>query len=134
MNDAEVPGTEVLCVYEWGRRARQLRWLGLICLAGGRSLRCYLWKQWGRRGYRELKRQRVSVDLAWNTAKLAQGPWRLSQSPALTIALPAKYFRKLGLPSLGRRSQRPNQALQPDGRARRRTPVSLSDPGTDRGR
>ena len=65
-----------------------------------RRLRCYLWKQWGRRGYRELKRRGVSVDLAWNTAKSAHGPWRLSQSPALNIALPAKYFRKLGLPRL----------------------------------
>jgi hypothetical protein len=65
-----------------------------------RRLRCYLWKQWGRRGYRELKRRGVSVDLAWNTAKSAHGPWRLSQSPALTIALPAKHFRELGLPSL----------------------------------
>jgi RNA-directed DNA polymerase len=42
----------------------------------------------------------VSVDLAWNTSKSAHGPWRLSQSPALTIALPAKYFREMGLPSL----------------------------------
>ena len=65
-----------------------------------RRLRCYLWKQWGRRGYRELKRRGVSTDLAWNTSKSAHGPWRLSQSPGLTIALPAKYFRKLGLPSL----------------------------------
>jgi len=65
-----------------------------------RRLRCYLWKQWGRRGYRELKRLGVSTDLAWNTAKSAHGPWRLSQSPALTIALPARHFRKLGLPSL----------------------------------
>lgn len=65
-----------------------------------RRLRCYLWKQWGRRGYRELKRRGVSVDLAWNTAKSAHGPWRLSQSPALTIALSARYFRMLGLPRL----------------------------------
>ena len=65
-----------------------------------RRLRCYLWKQWGRRGYRELKRRGVSVDLAWNTSKSAHGPWRLSQSPALTIALPAKYFQRLGLPRL----------------------------------
>jgi RNA-directed DNA polymerase len=65
-----------------------------------RRLRCYLWKQWGRRGYRELKRRGVSTDLAWNTAKSAHGPWRLSQSPALTIALTAGYFRLLGLPRL----------------------------------
>jgi RNA-directed DNA polymerase len=65
-----------------------------------RRLRCYLWKQWGRRGYRELKRRGVSTDLAWNTAKSAHGPWRLSQSPALTIALSAKNFRRMGLPRL----------------------------------
>jgi hypothetical protein len=33
-----------------------------------RRLRCYLWKQWGRRGYRELRRRGVSRELAWNTA------------------------------------------------------------------
>jgi hypothetical protein len=65
-----------------------------------RRLRCYAWKQWGRRGYRELKRRGVSTDLAWNTSKSAHGPWRLSQSPALVFAMPARYLRSLGLPSL----------------------------------
>jgi RNA-directed DNA polymerase len=65
-----------------------------------RRLRCYLWKQWGRRGYRELRRLGVSRDLAWNTAKSAHGPWRLSRSPGLAFALPAKYFANLGLPRL----------------------------------
>lgn len=65
-----------------------------------RRLRCYLWKQWGRRGYRELKRLGVSRDLAWNTAKSAHGPWRLSRSPGLAFALPAKYLAALGLPRL----------------------------------
>jgi len=65
-----------------------------------RRLRCYLWKQWGRRGYRELKKLGVSSDLAWNTTKSAHGPWRLSRSPGLAFALPAKYFEKLGLPTL----------------------------------
>jgi len=65
-----------------------------------RRLRSYHWKQWGRRGYRELRRRGISRDLAWNTAKSAHGPWRLSQSPALAIALPARYFAALGLPSL----------------------------------
>jgi RNA-directed DNA polymerase len=65
-----------------------------------RRLRSYHWKQWGRRGYRELRKRGVSRDLAWNTAKSAQGPWRLSQSPALVIALPARYFAALGLPNL----------------------------------
>ena len=65
-----------------------------------RRLRCYLWKQWGRRGYRELLKRGVSRDLAWNTAKSAHGPWRLSRSPGLAFALPAKYFARLGLPRL----------------------------------
>jgi RNA-directed DNA polymerase len=65
-----------------------------------RRLRCYLWKQWGRRGYRELRKLGVSRDLAWNTAKSAHGPWRLSRSPGLAFALTAKYFASLGLPRL----------------------------------
>jgi len=65
-----------------------------------RRLRSYHWKQWGRRGYRELRKRGVSRALAWNTCKSAHGPWRLSQSPALVIALPWRYFAALGLPSL----------------------------------
>ena len=65
-----------------------------------RKLRCYTWKQWGRAGYRELRRRGVSVREAWNTSKSAHGPWRLSKTPALALALPARYFSSLGLPSL----------------------------------
>ncbi len=65
-----------------------------------RKLRCYHWKQWGRAGYRELRRRGVSVREAWNTSKSAHGPWRLSKTPALALALPARYFRNLGLPCL----------------------------------
>ena len=68
-----------------------------------RKLRCYHWKQWGRAGYRELRRRGVSVREAWNTAKSAHGPWRLSQTPALVLALPARYFERIGLPCLVRR-------------------------------
>jgi RNA-directed DNA polymerase len=71
-----------------------------------RRLRGYLWKQWGRRRYRELRRRGVSRDLAWNTVKSAHGPWRLSRSPALAIALPGRYFDALGLPRLPRGSYR----------------------------
>jgi RNA-directed DNA polymerase len=71
-----------------------------------RRLRCYLWKQWGRRQYRALRRRGVSRDLAWNTVKSAHGPWRLSRSPALAIALPGRYFDSLGLPRLHRRPRR----------------------------
>jgi RNA-directed DNA polymerase len=65
-----------------------------------RRLRCYLWKQWGGRGYRELRKRGVSRDLAWNTAKSAHGPWRLSRSPGLAFALTARYFSGLGVPTL----------------------------------
>jgi len=65
-----------------------------------RRLRCYLWKQWGRGGYKELRRRGVSRDLAWNTCKSAHGPWRLSRSPGLAFALPGNYFTSLGVPRL----------------------------------
>jgi hypothetical protein len=51
------------------------------------------WKQWGRAGYRELRRRGVSVREAWNTSKSAHGPWR---PRALALALPARYFSSLG--------------------------------------
>ena len=69
-----------------------------------RRLRCYLWKQWGRAGYRRLVERGVTRDLAWYTAKSAHGPWRLSRSPALSFALPKKYFLRMGLPLLYERS------------------------------
>ena len=65
-----------------------------------RRLRCYLWVQWGARGYRELRKRGVTRDLAWNTSKSGHGPWRLSMSPALSYALPTGYFVELGLPLL----------------------------------
>ena len=65
-----------------------------------RRLRCYAWKQWGSAGYRELRKRGISVRDARNTSKSAQGPWRLSQTPALTLALPVKLFREMGLPEL----------------------------------
>ncbi len=65
-----------------------------------RKLRCYQWKQWGRAGYRELRKRGVSVREAWNTSKSAHGPWRLSKTPALSLAMPARYFANLGLPAL----------------------------------
>ena len=68
-----------------------------------RKLRCYHWRQWGRAGYRELRRRGVSVREAWHTSKSAHGPWRLSNTPALAQALPARYFSNLGLPSLAAR-------------------------------
>ena len=65
-----------------------------------RRLRSYIWWQWGKSGYRQLRKRGVNRRLAWYTSKSAHGPWRLSHSPALAIALPTCYFAKLGLPSL----------------------------------
>jgi len=66
-------------------------------------LRCHPWKQWGRAGYRELPKRGVSVRQAWHTSKSAHGPWRVSQTPALSIALPLRFFEEMGLPSLAPR-------------------------------
>ena len=63
----------------------------------------YVWKQWGESGYRMLRKRGVSRDLAWNTAKSAHGPWRLSRSPALAFALAARYFRNHRLAELAAR-------------------------------
>ena len=65
-----------------------------------RQSRCYLWKQWGPAGYRELRKRGVSVREAWNTSKSAHGPWRIYQTLAFAFALPLRFFETLGLPSL----------------------------------
>jgi RNA-directed DNA polymerase len=67
-----------------------------------RRLRAIAWKQWKRGSTRfaELRRCGVGRDLAAQTAGSPHGPWRLSNSPALTIALPNAFFASLGLVSL----------------------------------
>jgi RNA-directed DNA polymerase len=67
-----------------------------------RRLRAIVWKQWrrGRTRYAELRRRGVGQDLAACSAGSPHGPWRLSNSPALTIALPNAFFGSLGLASL----------------------------------
>jgi len=67
-----------------------------------RRLRSVIWKQWKRGPVRfaELHKRGVGKDLAAQTAGSAHGPWRLSNSPALAMALPNVYFASLGLPSL----------------------------------
>jgi RNA-directed DNA polymerase len=67
-----------------------------------RRLRAIAWKQWkrGRTRYAELRRRGVGRDLAARTAGSPHGPWRLSHSPALTIALSNASLISLGLPSL----------------------------------
>ena len=67
-----------------------------------RRLRSVVWKQWksARVRFAELSKRGVSKDLAAKTAGSAHGPWRLSNSPALSIALPNAYFASLGLTPL----------------------------------
>jgi RNA-directed DNA polymerase len=67
-----------------------------------RRLRATAWKQWkrGRRRFAQLRKRGVGKNLAAKTAGSAHGPWRLANSPALTIALPNAYFSSLGLPTL----------------------------------
>jgi RNA-directed DNA polymerase len=67
-----------------------------------RRLRATAWKQWkhGRARFAELRRRGVGRDLAAQTAGSPHGPWRLSNSPALSLSLPNAYFRSLGLTSI----------------------------------
>jgi RNA-directed DNA polymerase len=67
-----------------------------------RRLRAVVWKQWKRSKVRfaELSKRGVSKDLAAQTVGSAHGPWRLSNSPALNVALPNAYFASLGLTPL----------------------------------
>jgi len=69
-----------------------------------RRIRCAFWRQWrtARRRFAMLARLGVNRTLAAQTAGSGRGPWRLSESPGLTIALPNDYLASLGLPSLAR--------------------------------
>jgi len=71
-----------------------------------RRLRSVVWKQWkrGRTRFRELRKRGVRKDLAAQTAGSPQGPWRIANSPALSIALSNAYFAELGLPPMVVRS------------------------------
>jgi RNA-directed DNA polymerase len=67
-----------------------------------RRLRAIAWKQWkhGPVRFVELRRCGVGRDLAAQTAGSPHGPWRLANSPALSIALPNRLLSSLGLASL----------------------------------
>jgi RNA-directed DNA polymerase len=67
-----------------------------------RRLRAIAWKQWkrGRTRFAELTRRGIGKDLAAQSAGSPNGPWRMSNSPALAMALPNAILGSLGLPSL----------------------------------
>jgi len=71
-----------------------------------RRLRSVVWQQWkrGRTRFRELRKRGVGKALAAQTAGSPHGPWRIANSPALSIALPNAYFAQLGLPPMVVRS------------------------------
>jgi len=65
-------------------------------------MRSMIWKQWqrGTARFRNLRQRNIGIDLAAETAGSAPGPWRLANSPALSMAFPIAYFDALGLPRL----------------------------------
>ena len=67
-----------------------------------RRLRCVQWKQWKvmRRRYAELRKRGIGHELAISTAGSSSGPWKLSRSLAMSMALSNAYFATLGLPKL----------------------------------
>jgi RNA-directed DNA polymerase len=67
-----------------------------------RRLRAIAWKQWkySRARFAQLRRCGVGRDLAAQTVGSPHGPWRLANSPALTMALPNGLFGSLGLASV----------------------------------
>jgi RNA-directed DNA polymerase len=67
-----------------------------------RRLRSMIWRQWkrGTTRFRKLRQHGVGTTLAAQTAGNTHGPWRLANSPALTLVLPTAYFDSLGLPRL----------------------------------
>jgi RNA-directed DNA polymerase len=67
-----------------------------------RRLRSLIWKQWrhSQKRFRELCQRGVGRDLAVQTVGSSHGQWRLSNSPALAIAIGNNFFKSLGLISL----------------------------------
>ena len=64
-----------------------------------RRLRSVVLCHWprGRRRFAELTKRGVGKDLAAQTAASCHGPWRLSRSPALSIALPNRFWDWIGV-------------------------------------
>lgn len=69
-----------------------------------RRLRFLIWQSWrtGKNRYAELRRRGINPRLAQTTAGSHRGPWRVSQSQALSYAFPNSFFSSLGLRSLAK--------------------------------
>src|SRR6266704_6199238 len=72
-----------------------------------RRLRCAFWQQWktNRKRYAELVKRGVYPEKARNMAGSNQGPWHLSQTQAMSVALSNAELASLGLPSLAQNQQ-----------------------------
>jgi hypothetical protein len=81
--------------HDWDALDRFNKWIR-------RRIRSAACKQWrtGKTRYARLRELGLSHDLAARTAGHQWGPWRLSRTEALSYAMPAAYFDRLGLPSL----------------------------------
>ena len=62
-------------------------------------LRCLQWKQWKvyRRRKAELIKRGIRPELAHTSAFSAKGPWRISHTPGVCIALNNQFFDRMGL-------------------------------------
>jgi RNA-directed DNA polymerase len=67
-----------------------------------RRLRAIVWKQWrhGPNRFAEMRRCGVGRDQAARAAGSPRGPWRISASPALSMALSNAFLTSLGLPTV----------------------------------
>jgi RNA-directed DNA polymerase len=67
-----------------------------------RRLRSMIWKQWkrGKVRFARLCARGVNQYLAGTTAGSPHGPWRIANSPAMSIAFPIAYFDALGVPRM----------------------------------
>ena len=67
-----------------------------------RRVRCAFWQQWktSRKRHAELVKRGVNPETAKNMAGSNQGPWHLSLSKAMSVALSNVELASLGLPSL----------------------------------
>jgi RNA-directed DNA polymerase len=66
-----------------------------------RKLRCYHWKQWGRAGYRELRRRGFSVREAWHTSKSARRTVAPVENSSACASTPGAILSQFGVAEFG---------------------------------
>ncbi|MBX3073860.1 group II intron reverse transcriptase/maturase [Candidatus Obscuribacterales bacterium] len=68
-----------------------------------RKLRCIIWKRWRVSSTRFVRLRALglsTLNATEGAGNGAKGPWRMSKTPPLSMALSNQYFRSLGLPDL----------------------------------